>query len=141
MVIGGKMSNAPPSLNYASSFRDLRVYQAALDLASAVYHASAEFPREEKYSLTDQIRRASRSIAANIAEAWGKRRYQAAFIAKLSDSLSETFETQSWLDHAMRHQYISQEIYQALDNHCGSIGGMLRAMENKADSFCGVPSS
>lgn len=131
------MSDPTTSGNYASSFRDLRVYQAALDLASAVFEASVSFPREEKYSLTDQIRRSSRSISANIAEAWGKRRYPAAFVAKLSDSLSETFETQAWLDHSLRHSYITDETFRALDSHCASIGGMLRAMENKAESFCG----
>lgn len=131
------MSDPAASGNYASSFRDLRVYQAALDLASAVFEASSSFPREEKYSLTDQIRRSSRSISANIAEAWGKRRYPAAFVAKLSDSLSETFETQAWLDHSFRHAYITEETCRSLDNHCASIGGMLRAMENKAESFCG----
>ena len=84
------------------SFKDLRVWQNAMDLAMLVFELSKRFPVEERYSLTDQIRRASRSVASNIAEAWRKRRYPAAFIAKLSDSESEAAETQTWTEFARR---------------------------------------
>src|SRR5690348_15134179 len=95
------------------SFKDLRVWQNAMDLAMLVFELSKRFPVEERYSLTDQIRRASRSVASNIAEAWRKRRYPAAFIAKLSDSESEAAETQTWTEFARRCGYLSDE--QALD--------------------------
>ncbi|MES2996720.1 MAG: four helix bundle protein [Verrucomicrobiota bacterium] len=127
----------PPTGSYASSFRDLRVYQSALDLAHRIFLLSGSFPKDERYSLTDQIRRSSRSISANIAEAWGKRRYPAAFVAKLSDSLGETFETQTWLDHSLRCGYMLETQHNDLDAICVHIGAMLRSMENKAESFSG----
>jgi len=80
-----------------------------MDLAMLVFELSKRFPVEERYSLTDQIRRASRSVASNIAEAWRKRRYPAAFIAKLSDSESEAAETQTWTEFARRCGYLSDE--------------------------------
>jgi len=88
------------------SHRDLKVYVLAFDAAMAIFKASRKFPKEETYSLTDQVRRASRSVCANIAEAWRKRRYEAAFISKLSDA--ETEETQVWLEFAVRCEYISR---------------------------------
>lgn len=91
------------------SFRDLRVYQAAMDLAMEIFRITKSFPPEEKYSLTDQIRRSSRLVCANIGEAWRKRRYKAAFIAKLSDSEAEACETQIWLDFAVRCNYLDQK--------------------------------
>jgi len=123
--------------DYAASFRDLRVYQSALELSHSIFVVTRNFPREERYSLTDQIRRSSRSIAANLTEAWAKRRYTAAFIAKLSDCLGEVFETQSWLDQSKQSGYLDTDTHQTLDSHCAHIGAMLRSMENKADSFCG----
>ena len=85
-----------------SSFRDLKVYQLALELQQAVFEVSKTFPIEERYALTDQIRRSSRSVGANIAEAWQKRRYVAHFISKLTDADGEQAETQHWLDTARR---------------------------------------
>ena len=82
------------------SFKELRVWQGAMDLAMKVFEVSRGFPAEERYSLTDQLRRSSRSVAANISEAWRKRRYEAAFVAKLSDSESEAAETQTWVEVA-----------------------------------------
>jgi four helix bundle protein len=134
------MSDDGPSkrqADYAASFRDLRVYQASLELSLAIFEASKSFPKEERFSLTDQIRRSSRAVAANLTEAWAKRRYPAAFIAKLSDSMGEAFETQSWLDQARQAGYLDESTHQSLDSKCAHIGSMLRAMENKADSFCG----
>src|SRR5437762_2606010 len=97
-------------------FRDLEVYQNALASGLRVYELSKKFPPEEKYSLTDQIRRSSRSVCANIAEAWRKRRYQAAFIAKLSDAEGEAAETQVHLEFAFRHSYLSQEEFLNVDD-------------------------
>jgi len=90
-------------------FRDLEVYQNALNAGLRVYELSKNFPSEEKYSLIDQIRCSSRSVCANLAEAWRKRRYQAAFIAKLSDAEGEAAETQVHLEFAFRHRYVSRD--------------------------------
>ena len=94
-----------PKINH---FRELKVWQSAVDLAMEIFHFSKEFPKEERYSLTDQIRRSSRSVAANISEAWRKRRYEAAFISKLNDSESEAAETQTWLEIAFRCGYVDR---------------------------------
>lgn len=91
------------------SYKELRVYQEAMNLAMELFEITKKFPSEEKYSLTDQVRRSSRSVCSNIGEAWRKRRYQAAFIAKLSDSETEACETQIWLEFAQRCNYISME--------------------------------
>ena len=92
------------------SHEDLEVYQMAFDVAMKIFELSKKFPVEEKYSLTDQIRRSSRSICANLAEAWRKRRYEAAFIAKLSDSEAEAAETQTWIKFAVKCNYLDVEI-------------------------------
>lgn len=91
------------------SHRELEVYKRAMEAAMMIFELSKQFPREETYALTDQIRRSSRSVCANVAEAWRKRRYEAAFIAKLSDSESEAAETQVWLEFAVKCAYISRE--------------------------------
>jgi four helix bundle protein len=96
----------------ARSFRDLKVYQAARVAALEIFAASKSFPREERYALTDQIRRSSRAVKAMIAEAWARRRYKAAFINKIDEALGEANETQSWLDDA----YLTQEIFHELDS-------------------------
>src|SRR6185295_5052883 len=88
---------------------DLEVYKKAFDAAMLIFEMSKKFPKEETYSLTDQIRRSSRSVCANLAEAWRKRRYKAAFIAKLSDAESEAAETQVWLEMATKCGYLSHE--------------------------------
>jgi four helix bundle protein len=98
-----------------NSYKVLRVYQNALDAAMKVFALTKVFPKEEKYSLVDQMRRSSRSVCANIAEAWRKRRYEAAFISKLSDSETEACETQVWLEFAWRCKYLSEEEMKALD--------------------------
>src|SRR5271163_1355277 len=91
------------------SHRDLQVYQRAIAVAMALFELSKSFPKEETYSLTDQIRRSSRSVCANLAEAWRKRRYQAAFISKLSDSESEAAETQVWIEFAVKCGYVDRD--------------------------------
>lgn len=108
---------------------DLEVYRRAFDAAMEVFQLTLAFPKEERYSLTDQIRRSSRSVATNICEAWRKRRYEAAFISKLSDSETEAAETQSWLEFAVRCEYISPEVARALykryDRIIATIIGMI----------------
>ncbi|HWE04830.1 MAG TPA: four helix bundle protein [Tepidisphaeraceae bacterium] len=89
--------------------QDLEVYRRAFDAAMAIFHSSKNFPKEEQYSLTDQIRRSSRSVCANLAEAWRKRRYEAAFVSKLSDAEAEAAETQVWLEFAVRSGYLNRE--------------------------------
>jgi four helix bundle protein len=99
--------------------RDLEAYRKAFDAAMEIFESSKGFPREETYSLTDQIRRSSRSVCANLAEAWRKRRYEKSFVAKLSDSESEAAETQVWLEFAFKCGYMSRDqaygLYQSYD--------------------------
>ncbi len=87
------------------SFRDLDVYKLALQQSKIVFKVTQGFPKEEKYSLIDQIRRSSRAVNAMLAESWARRRYPAAFISKLTESLGEAMETQAWLDHALECDY------------------------------------
>lgn len=105
--------------------RDLDVYQMAFDLAMRIWEITKSFPKEERYSLTDQIRRSSRSVCTNFAEAWRKRRYEASFVSKLSDSEAEASETQVWLEFASRCEYIKievgEEISTCYDNVIGKI--------------------
>ena len=120
----------------ARSFRDLKVYQAARDAAGTIFFLSRGFPAEERYSLTDQIRRSSRAVKAMIAEAWGRRRYKAVFVNKLDEALGEATETQSWLDDARDAQYLSSEEFNSLDSKSIVIGQMLSRMIDRADDFC-----
>ena len=98
------------------SYRDLRVYQAAMDAAMRIFEISKRFPVEERYSLTDQVRRCSRSVCSNIGEAWRRRRYPAHFLSKLSDSEAEAEETRVWLEIAFRCKYITLEESSELDH-------------------------
>jgi four helix bundle protein len=95
--------------NYVDSYKDLEVYKAAFRLADRIFSISRSFPKEETYSLTDQILRSSRSIGSGIAESWGKRRYQKHFISKLTDSDAEQMETQHWLEVALACNYINKK--------------------------------
>lgn len=117
------------------SFKELRVWQNAMDAAMLVYELTKRFPVEEKYSLTDQFRRASRSVAANIAEAWRKRRYPAAFVSKLSDAESEASETQTWIEFAGRCAYLKQDEANDLDKRYEQILGQLVTMIEKPDDW------
>ncbi len=121
-----------------SSFRELRVYKAAFELQQQIFEPTKGFPQEELYSLTDQIRRFSRSVGANIAEAWQKRQYPAQFVYKLSDSDGEQAETQHWLDTAKSCGYIKDETYEQLMDLCSSIGRMLGNMISKPEAFCKI---
>ena len=118
------------------SFRELRAYEQARHETNRIFEMTKNFPKEERFSLTDQIRRSSRAVKSMIAEAWGHRRYPAAFISKLTDAIGEATETQSWLDDALDCGYIKQSQHQELDMAWQSIGGMLTNMIAKADDFC-----
>ena len=117
------------------SAKDLRVYKKAYALAMAIFHVSKNWPVEEKYSLTDQIRRCSRSVCANLREAWAKRRYAAHFISKLTDADGENSETDSWLDFARDCGYISSEDHERLTADCREVGAMLGSMLNNPAPF------
>jgi four helix bundle protein len=113
---------------------DLRVYQTAFDAAIKIFELSKKFPIEERYSLTDQIRRSSRSVCANLAEAWRKRRYQAAFIAKLSDSKAEAAEVQVWLKFAVKCGYLDieqgRQLYAQYNQILASLVTMIKDPKN-----------
>ncbi len=118
-----------------STFRELKVYQIAFKLALEIYEMTKTFPAEEKYSLTDQIRRSSRSVCANIGEAYRKRRYPKHFISKLSDSDAENTETQVWLDFSLSFNYIIREEYEKLIQKSEEIGKLLNYMMNNPEKF------
>ena len=118
------------------SFRDLRAYQQTRVEVARIFEATKTVPKEERFSLTDQIRRSSRAVKSMIAEAWGHRRYSAAFVSKLTDAIGEANETQSWLDDALDCGYIKPEQHRDFDATWQSIGGMINNMIIKADDFC-----
>ena len=113
---------------------DLDVYQLAFDAAMEIYELSKRFPVEEKYSLTDQIRRSSRSVCANLAEAWRKRRYKAAFLAKLNDCEAEAAETQVWIKFAVKCGYLKgisgRKLYETYNQILGSLVKMINTPDN-----------
>lgn len=117
------------------SHRDLSVYKNSFESAVVIFELSKSFPAEEKYSLTDQWRRSSRSVCANIAEAWRKRRYKAAFIAKLSDSEAEACESQVWLEFAHKCGYIDESTFKRLDEEYDRVLGQLVRMIDGADDW------
>jgi four helix bundle protein len=116
-------------------FRDLEVYQGAMALVMQIFALSKEFPPDERFTLTDQIRRSCRSICANLAEAWRKRRYKAAFISKLNDAETEASETQVHLEIALNHKYIDRETFEALDDACDKIIAQIVKMIDQADRW------
>ena len=118
-------------------FRDLRVYHHAFDAAMQIFELSEAWPKEERFSLTDQIRRSSRSVCGNIAEAWRKRRYTADFISKLANADAEAGESQAWLDFALRCGYLSQENYTHLNQQYENICGGLVRMMTEPEKWCG----
>ena len=123
-------------LGHAKSFRDLLVYKKARAVAREVFKLSRTFPKEEVYSLTDQVRRSSRSIGAQIAEAWAKRRYEKHFVSKLSDADGEQLETQHWIETAEDCGYLSSAQTTEVNEGLAEIGRMLNSMMSKADQFC-----
>jgi len=116
-------------------YRDLKVYQLAYQLALDIFEITKSFPGEEKYSLTDQIRRSSRSIPANLAEAWKKRRYEKAFVSKLVDCASEAGETEVWLNFAKDFSYLREDRYRELIDKYDEINRMVYGMIDKAYKF------
>ncbi|MBI4552351.1 MAG: four helix bundle protein [Candidatus Latescibacteria bacterium] len=118
-------------------FRKLRVYQQACESAMRIFELSKDWPGDERFSLTDQIRRSSRSVCGSIAEAWRKRRYVAHFISKLSDADGEAAETQSWLDFALRCGYLSKADFTDLDQRYEVISGGLVKMMTEPEKWCG----
>jgi four helix bundle protein len=125
----------------AKKVRDLNVYQAAFKAAMEIFKLSKKFPKEEKYSMTDQIRRASRSVCSNLSEGWHKRRYIAAFIHKLTDAVQEASETQTWLEFSFACGYLTQSEFEVNYEYYEHIIAQLITMERKAESFCKTPSS
>ena len=118
-----------------TSAKDLKVYKEAYGLAMDIFELSRNWPPEERYSLTDQIRRSSRSVCTNVREAWSKRRYEAHFILKLTDCDGENSETDTWLDFARDCAYLNEADYLRLDERCESVGKMLGSMLIKPDPF------
>ncbi|WP_340102903.1 four helix bundle protein [Rhodohalobacter sp. 8-1] len=121
---------------YVESFRDLEVYKLSRDLSLSIFEMTKQFPNEEKFSLTDQIRRSSRSVGAQIAEAWAKRRYQKHFISKLTDADGEQQETQHWIEVAYDCGYLDTNESNDLINEYKILGKMIGTMINKASEFC-----
>ena len=126
-------------LQHARNFRDLIVYQKSRQLQREIFKTTKFFPKEEIFSLTDQIRCSSRSLGSNISEAWAKRRYEKHFISKLTDADGEQMETQHWIETDFDCEYIDQKTSAQLIEKCLEVGRMLGGMIEKADMFCGEP--
>ena len=121
--------------NY-KGFRDLFVYQKSYKLAIEISHLTKSYPKEEKYVLVDQMRRASRSVPANIAEAWARRRYPKSFVSKLIDAHGEEMEMEVWLDMSFDLDYINKAIHTELLNRYIEVSKMLQSMETHPEKFC-----
>lgn len=121
---------------WVKTHRELEIYKRAFELAGKVYLLSQRFPKEEVYSLTDQMRRSSRAVCANMAEAWGKRRYKAVFVNKLTDAHAELLETQTWLEFAVKCRYLSSEDVQELDWDYSALGNSIQSVIEHADDWC-----
>ena len=121
--------------NY-QGFRDLIVYQKSYKLAMEIFEITKTYPKEEKYLLIDQIRRSSRSIPSNIAEAWVKRKYPKSFVSKLLDSLAEESETEVWIDMSLDCKYIDDQLHNNLLGRLQEVAKMLNSMINTPDKFC-----
>lgn len=119
----------------AKNIKDTKVYKLAFDLAMKIFEISKTFPKEETYSLTDQIRRSSRSVCANLSESFRKRLYPAHFISKVSDADMENCETQTWLDFSLACTYISKEIFEELTNQSEEVGRLLNHMLNNTEKY------
>ncbi len=122
-------------MEHIRSYKDLRVYKAAIDAAMRIFEITKRFPMEERFSMTDQMRRASRSVCSNIGEAWRKRRYPAHFVSKLSDSEGEAEETRVWLDLALRCKYISEDEADELDQMYDGILAQLVRMIDRPEQW------
>ena len=118
------------------SFRDLHAYKLALEQSGRIFVRTKRFPKEEIFSLTNQIRRSSRAAGEMISEAWARRRYPAVFVSKMDEALGEATETQAWLDHALQCEYLDMNEHRELDDAWQHLGAMLNRMINRADDFC-----
>lgn len=123
-------------MGHVNAFEELEVYMRARRLSGRIYELTKSFPIEERYSLTDQIRRSSRSIGAQIAEAWAKRKYVRHFESKLTDADGEQHETRHWILSALDSQLLTKEVSYELLEQCKVVGRQLQAMINKSDDFC-----
>lgn len=115
--------------------QNLEVYKKAFKAAMEIFELSKAFPKEETYSLTDQIRRSSRSVCSNVAEAWRKRRYEAAFVSKLNDAEGEAAETQTWVEFSVRSKYLDRQRGLELFREYDEIVAMLLSMGNNPDMW------
>ena len=118
------------------SFKDLIVYQKAYKLAMEIFEISKSFPKEEKYSLIDQMRRSSRSVTSCLAESSAKRRYEKSFVNKITDSLGEEFETESWLDYSNDCKYIQKETHERILSEYDEVRKMLISIINHPEKWC-----
>jgi len=117
-------------------FRDLIVYQKSYSLAMEIFKITKSFPKEEKYSLVDQIRRSSRSVPTNISEAWVKRKYPKSFVSKLLDALAEEAETEVWIDMSKDCEYIDVKLHKSLLERYQEVAKILNSMINTPEKFC-----
>jgi four helix bundle protein len=123
-------------MSQVNSFRDLIVYQKAYKLAMEIFEISKSFPKEEKYSLIDQMSRSSRSVTSNLAEAWARKRYVKSFVNKLTDSLGEEYETEVWLDYSRDCKYITELAHSDLINRYDEVRKMLISMITHPEKWC-----
>jgi four helix bundle protein len=123
-------------MEYVKSYRNLEVYKLSRKMSIEIFEVTKKFPREEMYSLTDQIRRSSRSVGAQIAECWAKRRYEKHFVSKLTDADGEQQEAQHWIETALDCGYITGPKADDLLSKCSHIGKMLNSMIMKSELFC-----
>ena len=128
VAVGSKKNNS-------MRFQDLLAYKKSFSLAMKIFEVSKSFPENEKYSLTDQVRRSSRSVTANISESYRKRRYPKNFISKLTDSDAENSETQTWLEFALACKYINQELFNDMFNDSEEVGKLINYMINNPEKF------
>ena len=135
MSDGGVSAKRKLETEQIKSAKDLRVYKRAYELSMEIFHLSRTWPPEEKCALTDQMRRSSRSVCANLREAWAKRRYEAHFISKLTDADGENSETDTWLDYSLACSYLSAVDHERLSEENRAIGSMLGATLNNPRPF------
>ena len=131
------MAEIHDKVKLAKRVQDLEVYKLAFETAMKIFEITKLFPSEEKFSLIDQIRRSSRSVCANLAEGWRKRKYKAVFVNKLLDAAQEAAETQTWLEFSLRCNYLKSDVFDELYESYEHIFAMLNNMEKKAEAFCG----
>jgi four helix bundle protein len=123
------------SKGFVKDYTDLLAYRASFQLSKEIFEVTKQFPKEEMYALTDQFRRATRSVGANIAEAWGKRRYEKHFVSKLTDPDAERLETQHWLRTAYACKYITKDEAEKMNERLLELGRLLNGMIERSSAF------